>query len=136
MVLGIWSALRLPLALDKAAKGPTATWTSACFKPVKGGIEVTVKPSIVDETVAMLRQFCKGNYVARKALRQCVGKATHIASLIHMLRPFLTELYGALYSKSLAAGADAVWVKQIRSSMTWILALLESKPADLKRTSC
>ena len=101
-VLLLWCALQLPLSFNKAVIGANVTWTSGEFAPTRSLLTVRVKQSIVDETVELLHQFLRGHYIRLKELRSFTGKVTHIASLVILVRPFLAELYAALYSPDAA----------------------------------
>jgi hypothetical protein len=89
IVLGIWSALKIPVAFNKATIGQHIQWTSAVFEPTLTSLTVTVKEAIVQETLELLLNFASGNYIRKKLLRSCVGKAQHIASLVPLVRPSL-----------------------------------------------
>ena len=129
ITLGIWSALRLPIAFNKATIGEEIGWISAVFRPTLTSLTVTVKESLVQETLEMLLSFVSGNYIRKKLLRSCVGKAQHIASLVPLVRPFLQELYAALHSDSAKMhsrfGAEVVWTKQVRHALLWLTHLLQ-----------
>ena len=131
-VLLIWSALQLPLAFDKAVYGPSVTWTSAVFCPLADALIVRIKESIVLETGEMAQRFLTVNYLARKELRSFIGKVMHIASLVIIVRPFVSELYGALYSTA-ATTTGWIWLKQIRPALAWIALLLSESNFKLER---
>ena len=77
--------------------------------------------------------FLKKNVVQRKTLRTILGKAMHIASLVPTVRPFLTEMYGALYSDTTTNVGDSIWTKQILHSVSWLIAFLSESEAKLER---
>jgi hypothetical protein len=134
MTLALWSALGLPLALEKAQIGHTVTWTSATFVPTTRGLDVTVKETIVNETIQMCEQFFGQNYVTHKSLRCFIGKAMHIASLVSTVRPFINELYAALHCGQRMGPTDSsVWLKQVDHSVTWLHALLTKRRGTLTR---
>ena len=133
--LAIWSALGLPLALEKAQVGKSVTWTSAVFTPTPRGLDVTVKENIVTETVELCMRFLSIKYVTHKDLRSQIGKAMHIASLVPTVRPFLNELYAALHDKARSGPTPhSVWAKQIVHAISWLLALLQRNRGTLTRT--
>jgi hypothetical protein len=139
ITLGMWSALGLPIAFNKGVIGSSVTWTSAVFAPTHDQVTVSVKATLVAETMTMLAQFVSGNYILKKRLRQGIGKAMHIASLVPMVRPFISELYAALCSSQPEGtqhrlGADVVWTKQIRSALHWLIHLLSEAEFSLSRT--
>ena len=131
MVLALWSALKLPVAYDKAVLDSTVTWTSATFEPHKSGVTVRVKDSIVRETIELLERFLANNYILRKEMRTCVGKAMHIASLVATVRPFLNELYAALHSDK--GSKASIWTKQVQPALVWLLTLLKEEGYILER---
>jgi hypothetical protein len=133
-ILLIWSSLGLPLAMDKATLGTQTTWTSAIFSTVPDGIVVRVKEAIITETIALLTTFSRSNMIRRKELRSCIGKVMHIASLIPTVRPFISQMYGALYSESSGPNGDTIWKKQVEHSLSWLLSFLTESNAKLERT--
>ena len=131
-VLLLWCALQLPLSLNKAVIGADVTWTSAVFCPLRSLLTVRVKQAIVDDTAELLQRFLKGNYIRLKDLRSFTGKVTHIASLVILVRPFLAELYAALYSPD-AIKSGFVWTRQTKHTLVWIAALLAEADFRLER---
>ena len=132
-ILLIWSCLQLPLAMDKATLGVKTTWTSAVFQTTHDGLLVRIKDALVTETMDLLTTFMKANIVRRKELRSCIGKVMHIASLIPTVRPFVSQMYGALYSVSNGPAGDTIWTKQIEHSLTWLIAFLSEAEGKLER---
>ena len=130
-VLLLWCALQLPLSLNKAVIGAKVTWTSAEFSPMRSMLTVRVKQAIVDDTAELVHRFLRCNYVRVKELRSFTGKVNHIASLVILVRPFLSELYAALYSQ--AAKTGFVWTRQMTHTLIWIAALLAEGNFCLER---
>ena len=133
MVLLLWSALDLPLSLTKAVRGFTVSWTSAKFTPYHGGLQVEVKETIVTDAQEMTTAIMRENTISRKKLRSYVGKLMHIASVVQQVRPFLTDLYGALYAKSGNAPRGLIWTKQIWPVLCWMNALLATSSGKIVR---
>ena len=131
-VLLLWCALQLPLSFNKAVTGANVTWTSAEFAPTRSLLTVRVKQSIVDDTAELVHRFLRCNYIRFKELRSFTGKVTHIASLVILVRPFLAELYAALYSPE-AAKTGFVWTRQSKHTLSWIAALLAEGNFSLER---
>jgi hypothetical protein len=94
---------------------------------------VRVKEALVTETVELLTQFMNSNMVKRKELRSAIGKVMHIASLIPTIRPFVSQMYGALYSSCNGPTESSVWTKQVEHSLTWLLAFLHESDSKLER---
>ena len=68
-------------------------------------------------------------------LRTLAGKANHIAGVLYTWRPFLQELWAALYNtnQDTQAPLNCVWTKQIMHTLTWILAFLTQQAGALRR---
>ena len=113
MILLMWSALGLPLSLGKAVSGREVTWTSIHLQPAVRGVHVQVKQEIVDDASASTTDFLSRNIVSKKELRKYVGQLTHIASFIAVMKPFLGDLYAAVYSVHGNAPAGCIWQRQI-----------------------
>ena len=79
------------------------TWTSAVFELLEDepGIKVTVKAEILAEVGNDIDEMFKHNTVTVDKLRELAGRATCIASLIHVWRPFVAMLWGPIYSSPL-----------------------------------
>jgi hypothetical protein len=134
MVLAIISlaALDFPLSLKKASRSKDQKWTSAMFKtlPDRSGLEVRIKDEMVQDIKDDLAKMSKSNMIQKKLLASHVGRLSHVASIINYLRPFLAELYAALY----AGDTSYVWRKQIQHALDWIQAFMHDEGASLSRT--
>jgi hypothetical protein len=87
-------------------------------------VQVEVKEAIVKDAQELTTAMLTQNTTSRKKLRSYVGKLMHIASVVQQLRPFLADIYAALYSKASSAPRGHVWTKQILSVLVWVNALL------------
>jgi hypothetical protein len=119
--------------MDKATLGTSTLWTSATFSTTDTGLTVQVKEALVQETAELLEQFMRSNIIRRKELRSAIGKVMHIASLIPTIRPFVSQMYGALYCESSGPAANTVWTKQVEHSLSWIIAFLRESDTKLER---
>ena len=81
----------------------------------------------------LIEQMVMVNVIGKKALRTVVGKAMSIASVLFCWRPFLQELYTALYSEESGAPKECIWTKQVRHTLFWLLTFLEGELAGIKR---
>ena len=133
MILLIWSALDFPLSLKKAVRSFSVTWTSAIFTPYPGGIQVQVKEAIVEDAMDMTAKLLLGNTISKKKLRSYTGKLTHISSIVQAIRPFLTDLYGAIYATSGHAPRGCIWRRQIVHVLTWMTAFFKDKGKRIVR---
>ena len=142
LTLLLWGAIKLPLSLAKASAGQSLTWTSAVYAVMAHpgtkdvGIMVEVKPSLLADVRSVTHEMLGLNIVSLKKLRSFTGQLMHIASLVQVLRPFITDLYGALYGRDdgpTRAPKGCVWVKQVRHVLTWVAAWLEGTPGALQK---
>ena len=100
MMVLVWRALDFKLAFPKGQTGYKVTWIggtveSHCNGSHVTGITATVKESIVADIVADLIAFLLLNIVTKKALHSLIGKLSHAAGLLIVLRPFLDPLWAA-----------------------------------------
>jgi hypothetical protein len=133
MILAIWGALGLPLSLEKAVRGKVVTWTSATFTPEPGCVTVQVKQAIIDDTKALVLEALTKNLFSIKKLRTLTGKLTHIASLVMILEPFLSELYAAQTQSKGKPPPGCIWTKQVELVLQWVQAFLDETPGKLER---
>jgi len=94
---------------------------------------VEVKEAIVKDTQELTTAMLTQNTTSRKKLRSYVGKLMHIASVVQQLRPFLTDIYAALYSKASNAPRGHIWTKQMLPVLVWVNALLSNGVGKLVR---
>jgi len=126
--------------LAKAVRGESVTWTSASLEPIRTdgaitGIRVEIKPSIIQDVQAATDKFAIANLISYKDLRSYVGKLTHMASLVYVMRPFLLEFYAALKGTvQSTAPSHSIWSKQLSSALRWIAALLDGSQGRFSRS--
>ena len=86
------------------------------------GITATVKESIVADIVSDLTEFLQLNIVTKKALHSLIGKLSHAAGLLIVLRPFLDPLGAAWAADDLPSMRGRIWIRQIQIELRWRLA--------------
>ena len=96
----IWSALGFKLAFAKGQHDRKATLVGGALWIEKHGIRVFVKQSIVEDIQEMLVQFRAINVVGKKELHSLIGKLTHAAGLLVVMRPFVDPLWAAWAANS------------------------------------
>jgi hypothetical protein len=133
MALLIWGALGLPLSLQKAKIHTDITWISGRFKQFTGGITVMIKEELINDISQQIDNMLSMNLVKKKVLMSLDGKLVHVASLVQTVRPFLTDLRGALYANETSAPPGMVWTKQLRHVLLWLRALTSGQFGRLER---
>eukprot|EP00971_Amphidinium_carterae_P252040 5004200-Amphidinium_carterae.1 len=68
----------------------------------------------------------------REDIRLVMTQA-ELESAYRLLRPFLAALWAALHQEGSHAPRDTVWVKQLATSLRWILILLHRNGGTLER---
>ena len=126
------------MAFAKGALGPAVEWIGARPSIEHGRVVLTAKPQMLEETQALAAAIAASNVVSRKTLRTFVGKVQAIASFVFALRPFLQELYGALYAEpeSAAPGCppSCVWLRMIQGPLDWLQAFFRQAVGNLRVT--
>ena len=128
-----WQLMGFPLAFHKAAVGASLTWIGVKINTRADGVSVEVPQEKVDELRVLLQEVLKSNVVSIKNLRTLIGKVMAIATVLYMWRPYIHELYAALYSKQTHAPAGCVWVKQIQQPIKWLLTFLQGEQGSIFR---
>ena len=72
-----------------------------------------------------------------KLLREFLGKAENVATLILVWRPFLRDLWAAVAAATASASESApqgfVWTKQIQQQLLWFQQFLSSETGPIRR---
>ena len=134
-IILVWSVLGFQLAFAKGQLSQTVTWIGGTLRCEQWGVHATVKESIVSDICADLKRLQGQNLISKKDLHSLIGKLSHAAGLLIIMRPFLEPLWAALASDEKASGAprNTVWRKQIRQSMIWFEALFLHQPTLIER---
>ena len=133
IILLAWSIMGFPLAFHKAVFANNLTWIGIQLHIESDGIRAVVPENKVAELQGLVTQALKNNVISKKVLRTIIGKAMSIASVLYCWRPFIQELYTALYAKDTHAPVGCVWIKQIRHSFVWILTFLKDEQTGIVR---
>ena len=121
-----------PIAFHKAVLHPSLTWIGVRLSVSADAIQAEVPESKVADLLQLLKEALVGNVVSRKTLRTIIGKATSIASVLYVWRPFVQEMSAALHAPS-EAPKGCVWVKQIRHAATWLIKFFSSEAQGIRR---
>ena len=134
LIMLVWKALGFKLAFAKGQRGRRITWIVGEFCIGAHGVSVSIKPGLIEEVSQMAQEMISGNLVATKLLRTFTGKVNTIASLIYVLRPFISQLWGALSDKVESnAPVGTIWVNQIRLALNWILLFTKDNIGSIRR---
>jgi hypothetical protein len=134
-IILVWSALGFQLAFAKGQLDKEVTWIGGTIKCEPWGVKANVKESIISDICDDLKRFKGLNLIPKKELHSLVGKLSHAAGLLIIMRPFLEPLWAALSSNEKATGAPAntIWRKQILQSLVWFEALFLNHPLLIER---
>ena len=136
----LWAAFGIRLAYKKASRGTRIVWIGAeleasCQNTSKANVTARAKQEIVDEIRQSTLLHAETNVLSKKQLQSYVGKLNHLAGLVEVLRPFMSDLYGVLHgttdSKALRG---CFWTKQWRHVTTWLRAFFEKECSSVLRT--
>ena len=129
-IILIWTVLGFQLAFAKGQLGKTVTWIGGTLQCETWGVLATVKESIINDICDDLKRFRGLNLIPKKELHSLVGKLSHAAGLLIIMRPFMEPLWAALSCNEKATGAPAntIWGKQIIQELVWFEALFLHHP--------
>ena len=131
---------------NKASRGRATTmilttWLVLGFPLVKWiGTVLTIaadampagKIAEINDSVA---KFLSVDVLPVKEVRFFAGKAMHIAPIIYVWRPFLSDVWGALSDLDKAKGPkNCIWTKQIKRTLIWWGAFWDGKTGTLVLT--
>ena len=131
MIIVALSLLGFPLAYHKAVLAPTLVWVGVELTVASGAVTAKVPAGKVAELKLQLQDFCETNVVSKKALWTLIGKAMSSASVIHIWRLFIQEMYVALRCHEIHALKGCIWTKQILRSEWWLLVFLGEQDANI-----
>ena len=127
-----WLVQGFPMAFQKARKSFSLVWIGALIRIVREGVQVEIPEEKITELIEETARMLSKNVVAKKFLRSYIGKTMNIAGIIVMWRPFLMQLWAALYAET-DAPPGCVWLKQIQISLKWIMSFLTRQHGTLLR---
>ena len=131
----LWRCLGLNLAFDKGSFGRSVDWIGHTVSVTDVGVELRINAERVQELQDLTLEAFKVNVVSLKWLRSYIGKANSFASVLVFWRPFLQDLWGALYSTGTSTNAPAgcLWRSQIDAPLRWIGAFLDGLTGSMVR---
>ena len=132
-VLIAWMIMGFPIAVHKATLSTKLTWIGVELSVLAEGVEAVVPQDKVLELNEILQTMLQSNVVPKRTLRTVIGKAMSIASVLFCWRPFIQELYMALYVKDSCAPKECIWTKQVRHTILWLLTFLRDEMAGIRR---
>ena len=64
LIIYIWSALGLPLSLEKGQFGPEVVWIGGVIRVDECGVTASIKPSLITDINERLTEFLGGNLIS------------------------------------------------------------------------
>ena len=95
-VVLIWRLLGFRVAFHKALRGANVRWIGCTLSASRSEIWVTVSADKILELKVQTANMLRDNVVSVKILRDYGGLASHVASVIYVWRPFLSEMWAAV----------------------------------------
>ena len=138
-VILLWATLGVRLAYKKASRGSSVQWIGATMTmhdqaSEKARLVVRAKPEIVQEVKVMTHEHDVQNVCSKKSLQTYVGKLNHIAGIVPVIRPFLSDVYGVIHQTADShAPSNCYWTKQWRYVTVWMREFLANEGEELYR---
>ena len=135
----LWAGFGIRLAYRKAARGMQVVWIGAELtaqnqNKTTAQVQVRAKPEIIEEVHQSTITHSTNNLENKKALQSYVGKLNHVAGMVEMIRPFMSDLYGVLHqTTSTRAPHNCYWTKQWSHVTQWLLAFFERSAGEVCR---
>ena len=142
-----WLVFGFPLAFRKAQLAQLVVWIGFQIQIFRDKVVVTIPAEKVEDMRKLTNEILLLNVVGVRALRSYVGKAVNMASILHVWRPFLDEIWAALRGRGGGQGLEhmgtrnaaesaptgCVWTSQVRPALLWIKAFLEGRQGTIQR---
>ena len=129
--------LGFPIVFDKAKIGSIMQWIGVELRTGQDCVIAVAPAEKIKELILIIDGFLARNVLPIREVRSYVGKAMHIASVIFLWRPFLSEVWPALSADSshggTAAPLNCIWTKQVVHSLTWMRAFLVRQAGTICR---
>jgi len=87
----------------------------------------------MEEFAGLVRDLRVERRIPLKKMQAFAGKANHVANLLYGWRPFIDELWAAIYSRS-AIESGRVWTKQVATTLAWLQLFLDGHKGSLTRS--
>ena len=152
MLCLIWLVLGFSLSFHKAQHGHQVVWVGYQLTSHGDCVTAAINQSFMDSLRQTTDDILKKNVIGHRKLKSYTGCANHVANLLFAWRPFLDTLWAAsagatsqqgpntkkrrwaLQHKKSRSPRGTVWVKQVRTSLLWILSFLSLHQGPLSRT--
>ena len=129
----LWRCINLELAFEKGSVGRAVDWIGVHLELRTGGVDGSMKRETVNEVRTEVEAMLRENVVGHKRLLSLAGKLGNIARLLTAWRPFLQEIWAALYDPDESAPSGCVWTRRFRPALAWFLAFLQGTHQGLVR---
>ena len=105
------------------------------MSPQGDSVTASINKDRLDELPVLTEELTQSNVCSFKSLRSYTGKAQSMASVLHVWRPFISMLWGAMFADGKSnAPRGCLWTSQISEPLIWIKAFLEQTAGSLHRT--
>ena len=128
-----WRALGWGLSYHKGQLGCEVNWIGFHFKITAQDVIVSIKADFMHDFTKLVKELADTRKISNKTVRAFAGKANHVCNLLYSWRPFISELWAAIYSES-ASRSGTVWCKQILGTLTWMRTFLDGHRGSLIRS--
>ena len=146
-----WLIMGFGMAFHKAQMGPKVGWNGYEIEDTPASTFVKVKTEFMNELWKESRDIMNNHAIGLEFLRSFTGRVNHASNLMWVWRPFLDVLWAdtaGKYStlkggglkpdkrrtaKKCKAPTGMIWVKQLKQSLLWIRAFLNSHDGPLRR---
>ncbi len=134
-----WLVLGFSLAFRKAQLSHSIVWIGFQVTKLQDRVEVVIPEAKVEDMLQLTLKLLSRNVVGIRDLRSYAGKAVNFASVIHVWRPFLDEIWAALRcstsgsSQAGSAPVGCVWIAQVAPALLWIKAFLLGNAGSIRR---
>jgi hypothetical protein len=133
LVIAVWRALNLDLSFKKGQEGHAVSWIGSRLLLTRSGVLAMLQADTIKELSDTIDEILKHNVVSHKLLRSLAGKLSNAARVLTAWRPFLGEIWAALYHDKPNAPSGTVWTRQVTPALRWFAAFLGRRSISIMR---
>jgi hypothetical protein len=138
-IIIVWRVMGFDLSFRKGEYGSKAHWIGCWAITARLRVTAGINEDKIVELRELLQEYIPANVIPLKTLRSIGGKANNMATLLHVWRPFLNEIWAAITlatngDPSSNAPRNCVWMRQVLPAFLWLFAFLSEQRGAIIRT--
>ena len=128
----LWLSLGWGLSFHKGQHGVSVDWIGYRLTTTDEGVTISIKEAFMKDYATEVDELLTMRRIYLNELQSFTGRTNHIACLLYAWRPFISELWGAIYDRRRVG--QRIWIKQILATLKWVSMFMQRQRGSLTRT--